>query len=151
MLRTRLTSLVAAETAQMQDFIAVLQQEREVLGQADVEPLFALAERKTQIARQLQQFTAARAALIAQAGLQHNRQGIEALLGEAGKDAWQVFVTTAEEAQQLNQDNGLRIGERLKNNHQALTVLMSSSDQPTVYGADGMARTRPGSRHFGSF
>lgn len=151
MLRARLGSLVAAETAQMRDFLTVLEQERDVLGQPDVEPLFALAERKTQIARQLQQFSAARAALLAQAGLPHNRQGIETLLGESSHAAWDDFVTVAETAQTLNADNGIRITERLKSNHQALAILMSASDQPTVYGPDGHARTRPGSRHFGSF
>jgi flagella synthesis protein FlgN len=149
-LRQRLLSQLAVEATQVQDFISVLEQERVVLGEADVEPLFALAERKNKLADQLQKLATNRSVLLAQAGLPHTREGVETLLGDANLPPWRKFVGDAERAHNLNQDNGLLVTERLKHNHQALAILLSVSDQPSVYGPDGQSRTRPASRHLGS-
>ncbi|HEX5127584.1 MAG TPA: flagellar protein FlgN [Rhodocyclaceae bacterium] len=149
-LRQRLLSLLATEAAKVQDFVVVLEQERAVLGEQNVEPLFALAERKNQLAQQLQQMATNRSAILGQAGLPHNREGVEALLGNPDLPGWRKFLTDAERARNLNQANGLIIADRLKHNHQALAVLLSSADQPSVYGPNGHAYARPGSRHLGS-
>jgi flagella synthesis protein FlgN len=148
--RQRLISLLGAERDLMRDFIAVLGQERETLSQTDMEPLFALSERKGQIVRQLDQLSAARVALFAQAGLPHDRDGIRKLLGDVGASAWGEYLAVAEQARNINLENGRIITERLKNNHQALAVLMAHADQPATYGPDGVSRTRPGSRMLGS-
>jgi len=149
-LRQRLISLLGAERDLVRDFIALLGQERETLSQTDMEPLFALSERKGQIVRQLDQLSTARVALFAQASLPHNREGIQKLLGDAGAPAWGEYLAVAEQARNINLENGRIITERLKNNHQALAVLMAHADQPATYGPDGVSRTRPGSRILGS-
>lgn len=149
-LRLRLLQLLETESAQLTQFVALLQEEREVLAQRNVEPLFALAERKNQIAGQLQKFADARTSLLAQAGLPHDRDGIVALLGSPDSDPWTRYLALAGEARSLNRDNGQVVTEMLKHNHQALAVLLANSDQPAVYGPDGHARPRPGSRHLGS-
>ncbi|MDB5813541.1 MAG: flagellar protein FlgN [Rhodocyclales bacterium] len=149
-LRQRLISLLGAERDLVRDFIALLGQERETLSHADMEPLFALSERKGQVVRQLDQLSTARIALLAQAGLPHDREGIQKLLGDAGAPTWNEFLAAAEQARNINLENGRIITERMKNNHQALAVLMAHADQPTTYGRDGMSRTRPGSRILGS-
>ncbi len=149
-LRQRLISLLCAERDLVRDFIALLGQERETLSRTDMEPLFALSERKGQIVRQLDQLSAARVALFAQAGLPHNREGIQTLLGDAGAPAWGEYLAVAEQARNINLENGRIITERLKNNHQALAVLMAHTDQPATYGPDGVSRARPGSRILGT-
>ena len=149
-LRQRLISLLEAEAAQMQLFVDVLEEERAALGQADVEPLFVLAERKNALAGTLQQLATRRAELLAQAGQPHSREGIEALIKDSKLPAWQAFNSAARQARDLNDVNGVMISERLKNNHQALAILMRAADQPAVYGPDGQSRPKPGSRLFGS-
>lgn len=134
----------------MQSFVELLQEERATLGQADVEPLFVLAERKNAQATTLQQLATRRAELLAQAGLPHSREGIERLIKDSRLPAWQAFNAAAQLARDLNDVNGVMISERLKNNHQALAVLMRAADQPAVYGPDGQSRPKPGSRLFGS-
>lgn len=149
-IRQRLISLLGAERDLVRDFIAVLGQERDTLTQTDMEPLFALSERKGQLVRQLDQLSAARVALFAQAGLPHDRDGIRKVLGDAGAPAWGEYLAVAEQARNINLENGRIITERLKNNHQALAVLMAHADQPSTYGPDGVSRMRPGSRILGS-
>ncbi len=150
-LRQRLTTLLVAETQQVREFVAVLEEERRILTERDVEPLFALSERKAHFARVLQQSAHARSVLLAQAGLTNDRDGVETLLGSPDTAAWQTYLSAVSSARQLNEDNGRLLTDRLASNHQALAILMAHSDQPTVYGRDGSARTRPGSRLLGSY
>ncbi|MDQ8023747.1 MAG: flagellar protein FlgN [Moraxellaceae bacterium] len=149
-LRQRLIALLDAEREQVEAFVVLLEEERTVLGQREVEPLFAIAERKNALARTLQQFADNRAALLAQAGQQSSREGIEALLANPAHPSWQAYLSQVKLARDLNSDNGIRITEQLSSNHQALAMLMSLSDRPTTYGPDGQTSTRPGSRLFGS-
>jgi len=148
--RQRLITLLGAETELIRGFIEVLAEERETLGKTDMEPLFALSERKGQIVRQLDQLSDSRAALLAQTGLPHDREGIQKLLGNAGLPAWTDYLAAAEQARNMNLDNGRVITERLKHNHQGLAILMAHADQPATYGPDGVSRVKPGSRILGS-
>jgi len=150
-LRQRLLTLLVAETQLVNEFVAILEQERQILSGRDAEPLFALSEQKSRFARLLQQRTDSRSAVMAQAGLKNERMDIESLIGKEGTQIWATYLEAATRARQLNQENGVHITERLSQNHQALAVLLAHSDQPTVYGPDGSSRTRPGSRLLGSY
>ncbi|KAF7599639.1 MAG: hypothetical protein CGU28_04955 [Candidatus Dactylopiibacterium carminicum] len=150
-LRTRLLSLLVAETRQLGEFAQLLEREQQILGQRDVEPLFAISEEKNRFARQFQQFADSRTAVLTQAGVEASREGVESLLDEADLPAWQTYLELAIRARNLNETNGLILTQRLAHNHQALAILMAHSDQPTVYGPDGASRTRPGSRSLGSY
>jgi flagellar biosynthesis/type III secretory pathway chaperone len=150
-LRQRLLTLLVAETKQVKDFTAVLEEEQRVLLGKDVQPLFGLAEQKTRFVRQLQQLADSRAAILAQAGVPRSREGIEKLLGSGDNQIWNNYLNAAVRAHDLNQANGQHITARLAHNHQALAILMAHSDQPTVYGPDGASHTRPGSRLLGSY
>lgn len=149
-LRQRFITLLVTETQQLVSFISILEQEREVLKQENVEALIDLAASKATQARQLQQLANSRASVLAQAGLPHNKAGIERLLAGSYGDIWQQYVALARQARDLNQDNGITATHRLASNHQALAALLAYSEQPMVYGPDGASRTRPGSRHLGS-
>lgn len=150
-LRQRLATLLVAETQHVKEFVEILEQERQILTQHDVEPLFALSEHKARYARLLQQSANTRAALLAQAGLKNDKAGVETLLGSPETRAWQNYLAIVATAHHLNEENGRLLTNRLSHNHQALAILMAHSDQPTVYGSDGTARTRPGSRLLGSY
>jgi flagellar biosynthesis/type III secretory pathway chaperone len=149
-LKQRFLTLLVTETQQLLSFVSVLEQERETLKQENVEALIELAANKAGVARQLQHLAHNRAAVLAQAGLPHSREGIERLLAGQYADIWQKYLELASEARTLNQDNSLTVSQRLAANHQALATLLAYSDQPMVYGPDGASRTRPGSRHLGS-
>lgn len=149
-LRHRLLQLLVAETTQLEQFVALLGEEHAALLERNVEPLFGLAERKGQLALQLQRFADARSALLAQAGLPNHSDSIVTLLGRPDMPEWTRYLALAGEARDTNRDNGQRVIEMLRNNHQALAVLLAHTDQPTVYGRDGQTRTRPGSRQLGS-
>ncbi|MFT3733948.1 MAG: flagellar protein FlgN [Rhodocyclaceae bacterium] len=148
--RQRLIALLGAERDLAKTFISVLFEEREALSKTDMEPLFALSERKGQLVRQLEQLATARAALLAQAGLPNERESVQKLLGPKADPVWQDYLAVATEARNTNLENGRIITERLKHNHQALAVLMAHADQPAIYGKDGVSRVKPGSRIFGS-
>lgn len=148
-LKQRLASLLAAEMQQLHSFVSILEEERQILDSENAEPLFEIASRKAIQARQLQQFAHSRAAVLAQARLSQDRAGIETLLENPQHALWRTYLALAQQAQQLNQDNGQMITQRLSANHQALSVLLAYSDQPTTYGPDGSSRARPGSRHLG--
>lgn len=130
----------------------LLEKEHEVLlnGQ-DVQPLYALSEEKTRFARQLQQLSDSRTAVLAQAGLQQTRESIEGFIGTENQQIWENYLDIATRARDLNLANGQHITARLSHNHQALAILMAHSDQPTVYGPDGASHTRPGSRLLGTY
>lgn len=149
-LRSRFVTLLVTETQQLGAFVSLLEQERDILKQENVEALQDLAVNKSGQARQLQQLSNSRAAILAQAGLPHDKHGIERLLAGQHGEVWQKYLTLASQARELNQDNGVAVTHRLSANHQALAVLLAFSDQPMVYGPDGASRTRPGSRHLGS-
>lgn len=150
-LRQRLLTLLVAETQLVNEFVTLLEQERQILSGLDAEPLFALSEQKSRFARLLQQRTDSRSAVMAQAGLKNERVDIESLIGKEDAQIWAAYLDAATRAHKLNQENGTHITERLSHNHQALAVLLAHSDQPTVYGPDGSSRTRPGSRLLGSY
>jgi len=149
-LRQRLVTLLVTETQQLMAFVSILEQEREILTQSDVEPLFEMANSKAILARQLQQLANSRAAVLSQAGLSHTREGAENLLGGKFGDIWQQYLKLAAQARDMNEHNGRVVTHRLAANHQALEILLAYSDQPAVYGPDGTSRLRPGSRHLGS-
>ncbi|MDQ7988074.1 MAG: flagellar protein FlgN [Candidatus Dactylopiibacterium sp.] len=149
--RQRLLALILTESQQLREFVALLERERAILGERDVEPLFALSEQKGRQARVLQHSADARTVLLSQLNLRNDRAGIETVLAGTGQEAWEAYLALALQARTLNQANGQILTERLSHNHQALAVLLAHSDQPATYGPDGSARARPGSRLLGSY
>jgi flagellar biosynthesis protein FlgN len=149
-LRQRLLALLGAERELVKKFVELLNEEREVLLQPDMEPLFGIAERKGQLARQLDQLATVRSGILSQARVSADRASIEQFVGKANLSAWQDFLAVVTQARDLNVANGRIITERLKHNHQALSFLMAHADQPATYGPDGVSRMRPGSRILGS-
>lgn len=148
--RQNLVALLLAEAQQVEVFLRTLEEEQRLLQQADTEPLFAIAQSKTAIARKLKQFADARHTILTQAGLQDNQAGYETLLESPLPQIWHSFVAAAERARRLNEQNGALIIEHLAHTHQALAILTAHSDRPTTYGRDGASLMRPGMRHLGS-
>jgi flagellar biosynthesis protein FlgN len=148
----RLGRLLELEEEQMGQFVALLEQEKDLLIAGEVDALVALSEEKTKSYRLLQRVHDQRAILLGNWKGDNSGQSIAALLEsipELGA-RWQKILNLAEQANEQNQINGRLINERLAHNQAALSVLMAAAERPQFYGADGRARASGTGRILGS-
>ena len=133
---------VAHECAATRDFIDVLEREQHALKHADVSLLLPLETEKAQQAQQLAQLANARNHWLAKLGYAQDRTGMERGLEifPAAADAWQELLQLAETASQLNKINGILVGQRLRYNQQALSILQAATHGTGLYGSDGQPR-----------
>jgi flagella synthesis protein FlgN len=68
---------------------------------------------------------------------------------QAVRNIWQHLLKLAEEARNINRQNGQLIASRMQSNSQALNVLLSAADRASLYGPDGQPRTGLGGRMLG--
>lgn len=144
---------LAEEVGKLGEFIAVLQQEQELLKSGDTEALLPLIETKTRLANGLAALSQARETHLARLGLAAGRVGMDAWLARHGNDtlkkAWQDLLKLAGEARSLNELNGKLIGLHMRHNQQAFTALMGATDRAMTYGPDGQQQTGLGGRILG--
>ncbi len=129
-------------------FVALLEQEQQVLLGTDTDPLLELAERKTRSADHLSELGRQRqlqlppGASLASWIEQH---------APASAAVWQNILTLAEQARQLNQTNGNLIQTRMRYNQQALQVLIGATQQASaLYGPNGQTALPATGRALGS-
>lgn len=144
---------IARERDETQNFIDLLEREQRALRQADVSSLLTLAKEKAQQARQLIQLADTRNRWLATLGCTRDRNGMEQGLqsygGAGAADTWRELLQLAETASQLNKINGILIGQRLRYNQQALSVLQAATRSAGLYGADGHPTLFSGGRRLG--
>ncbi len=140
-----LSELLVRELSDLRRFCALLEEERKVLGGAQADRLPDIAAQKALLAGQLSQLETRREALLVQGGFAKGRSGIEAWLasrpgvdGERGR--WNELLQLAGRARDENESNGRLINLLLKQNREALSVLLSGGDE-SIYGADGQQRS----------
>jgi flagella synthesis protein FlgN len=127
------------------------------LRQADVSSLLTLAKEMAQQAQQLVQIADVRNRWLVALGCTRDRSGMEQGLqscagagaGAGAADAWRELLQLAETASQLNKINGILIGQRLRYNQQALSVLQAATRSAGLYGADGQPTLFSGGRQLG--
>jgi flagella synthesis protein FlgN len=105
---------------------AVLEAEREALAGADATALDSIGERKQQLMQQLEQLDVERLQLIQNAPLASSVEPV-----------WQQVVRTLQSCRDLNQRNGLLVGQRLGQVRRALAVLTGRNGDTGVYGPSG--------------
>ena len=144
---------IAQERDATRNFIDILEQEQHVLQQTDVSLLLPLAKEKASQAQQLTRLADARNQWLAKHGYSRDRSGMERGLKDSdcpgATDAWQELLQLAETASQLNKINGVLIAQRLRYNHQALTVLQAATHSAGLYGSDGQPQLFSGGRQLG--
>jgi flagellar biosynthesis protein FlgN len=138
----RLGRLLELEEEQMAQFVALLEQEKDLLIAGEVDALVALADEKTKSYRLLQRVHDQRAILLGNWKGDNSGESIAALLTSMPELSarWERILELARLAHEQNQLNGQLINERLANNQAALSVLMTAAERPQFYGADGRAK-----------
>lgn len=134
-------SRLGEEIGKLREFVALLQQEQEMLARADTDALLVLVNDKTALADTLAGFSQAREHLLTQSGLPAGRAGMTAWLSQSGNDkqrgAWQELLDLATQARALNETNGKLIALHLSQNQQAFATLMQAANRAMTYGPNG--------------
>lgn len=148
----RLAVLIGEERSGLQKFIALLQREEALLIAGKIDTLTTLAEDKTAQYRALQRLSDDKMVMFARAGAKISNENIRLALAGLPEalGSWDEVIALANEAKERNRVNGQLILERLQNNQQALTTLLSAAEHPQIYGQDGQSRPTGGGRHLGS-
>lgn len=150
-----LSELLAQELSDLRRFCALLEEERKVLTGAQAERLPDIAAEKSRLAGQLSQFENQRDALLTKNGLPAGRPGIEAWLAkrpnsDIERRHWRDLIELAKQARDGNETNGRLINLLLKQNQDALSILVSGGTE-SIYGSDGQQRgLAVGKRSFGA-
>lgn len=142
-----LSELLVRELSDLRRFCALLTEERRVLNGAEAERLGDIANEKSSLAAQLNRVEARRDALLVKLGFARGRAGTEAWLAslpgaETERRQWSELLQLAAQARDENETNGRLIGILLRQNQDALSVLLSGGAD-SIYGTDGQQRTLP--------
>ncbi len=149
-----LSELLVRELSDVRRFCALLEEERKVITGAQADRLPDIAIEKSSLAGQLSQLETRRDALLARDGFAKGRAGIEAWLASRPDPTletrrWHELLELATQARDGNETNGRLINLLLKQNQEALSVLISGGAE-SIYGADGQPRSLvAGKRSFG--
>lgn len=148
-----MSDLLVKELSDLRRFCALIDEERKVLTGAQADRLPDLAAQKAALAGSLSQLEARRDALLVKDGYAKGRSGIEAWLARRPdpgiKRQWTELLKLAGQARDGNETNGRLINLLLKQNQEALSVLVSGGAE-SIYGADGQPRgVSAGKRSFG--
>lgn len=133
----------------------MLAEERRVLNGAEADRLADIANEKSSLAAQLNRVEARRDTLLVKLGFARGRTGTEAWLAslpaaETERRQWAELLQLAAQARDENETNGRLIGLLLRQNQDALSVLLSGGAD-SIYGTDGQQRSlSDGKRSLGS-
>ncbi len=143
---------MAEEISAIRRFIAVLEDEQQILATGDIDRLMPLAEQKSQLATRLSDLAERRQRALNAAGKSPVTMAtwLAGIADPAPGKVWQTLLDLAAQARELNTVNGKLIAERMRYNQQALTVLLAAGDKAALYGPDGQTRVAGGGRTLGS-
>lgn len=145
--------ILAKEGSLLEQFIELLEQEQKALVEGANDALPGLAEQKSRMSERLLAYEQERALLQSREGIGTDKGQVGAWLSRLAADAaseWEKFLDLVSRAKDLNDLNGRLIGERLKNNQQAIHALMAAANQTATYGPKGQSLTGNFSRSLGS-
>lgn len=144
-------AILAGEQQAAGSLLQLLKQEQAALVDADVERLSSLTGEKAKLAAQMSQLAKQRHGLLAAAGFEASEAGMQEWLNSprasaADSKAWGDLLALVQEANELNRVNGLLIGQHLARNQAALNILQGNAENGGMYGPNGQAATKVGSR-----
>lgn len=134
------------ERVALHAFTELLEAEQDALVQGDADRLAELATQKASQLELLGHLGESRNRYLAAQNLNASADGMLAWLSRnpgfsaAVKKIWRELLLQAEKAQQINQNVGLLIETRLKQNRLKLSVLQSAASTDGVYRSDGQMR-----------
>lgn len=138
-----------------QALLRLLKEEQAALVHGDVDLLFQLAARKSELLQTLGELGAERARALSASGHEDNTAGMNAWLEQTDADTetrahWHGLLELAREAERMNRDNGILIDTLLRHNQQALSTLhQAASPDGKLYGPDGQISAGTGGRPIG--
>ena len=140
-----LSELLVRELAALRRFCVLLEEERRILSGAHADRLPEVSTEKSSLAGLLHQLESRRDALLIQGGFPKGRSGIQGWLTsgrnlDVERGRWIELQKLAADARDGNEINGRLIDLLLKQNREALSVLLSGGTE-SIYGADGHQRS----------
>ena len=140
-----LSALLVSELVALRRFCALLAEERRILGGAHADRLPDISTEKSSLAGRLHQLETRRDEFLIQEGFPKGRCGIETWLAsrpnpDVERGRWIELQELAAQARDDNEINGRLIDLLLKQNREALSVLLSGGAE-SIYGADGQQRS----------
>ena len=140
-----LSDLLVRELSDLRRLCALLGEERKALSGVQSDRLPDISTEKSSLAAKLHQLETRRDELLTQEGFPKGRCGIEAWLasranGDVERGRWNELLKLAAQARDNNEINGRLIDLLLKQNREALSVLLSGGAE-SIYGADGQQRS----------
>jgi flagellar biosynthesis/type III secretory pathway chaperone len=140
-----LSDLLVRELSDLRRFCALLDEERKVLTGTLADRLPDIAGEKSSLAGQLSQLETRRDVLLTRSGFAKGRSGIEAWLAslpnaDVERGRWSEVLKLARRARDENETNGRLINLLLKQNQDALSLLLSGGGD-SIYGTDGQQRS----------
>lgn len=142
---------LARELELVRAFITLLNNEQETLKRGQTDALAAIGPQKANLANQLNALEKERNAYLQRSGHTGDREGMAAWLAanpanQSAAQLWTKLLEGAAEAKRINDLNGRLVAIHLQAANQALSVLTQQSQRSTLYGRDGMATPKTGSR-----
>ncbi|MDP9604111.1 flagellar protein FlgN [Variovorax sp. NFACC27] len=134
------------ETACIEEFLSVLDQEALAMSDRAFTDLASIATRKTVLLERMAELDAQREALQATLGFGPGRAGADAAAAAGGAEVervWQTLLQVAGQAREHNLRNGSMVYAHLDFTQQALHFLQASAQ--LFYGPDGVRKTQAGS------
>lgn len=143
-----------AEYTTFQHFLQTLEAEQDALVTGKTDLLPELTQKKMEHVGALSRLAEKRNHHLAELGLEPHQKGMETWLKQHEPASeidtlWNDLLQLAATAKTINQINGGMIGDRLRHNQQALSTLLSASNQLSVYGPDGQTQGFSGGRPLG--
>lgn len=139
------------ESTTANSLVEVLKREQAHLIQADIDALAAVIEAKTQLVTQMAALTTTRYQALVAAGFAGEEAGMNEWLASANemavaRESWSELLAIVRAAKELNRTNGLLINKHMSRNTDALNVLRGTPQSNSLYGPNGQATGRAGTR-----
>lgn len=146
----QLAKLMDREIAAAQQLLEALQRETQALG-SDPEALEAEAQRKQVLVGELEQLHQQRCALLAKAGCESSRAGMERFVSRFDlqgrlRGRWQQLLELTERCRDANLSNGAVVEISRLQLRQALAIIHGRSPQTVTYDASGESQAAGGTR-----
>lgn len=144
-------AILEREVELISRFIAVLNEEQDILKQGKVAALEALTAQKAELVDQLNALEGERLGSINQAGTTPERGVMENWLAQNSDDQaaavnWEKLLNSAREAKSLHELNAKLVDIHLRQTSEILTILTTPPEKPGLYGSSGQTMPATGSR-----
>lgn len=139
---TSLTQMLTEELRMAKQLLTLLQQEESILLADETEDLLSITQTKSQLVGELSVISQQRLSHVNHLGCTGQENGMQQWLdieaNTSSKNTWELIITTATIAKELNRTNGLLVNRLAARNQNALASLQGYGGASTsLYGPTG--------------